>query len=845
MLTFPRLSSALPLRVLAVFVTMIASGSMHSTFTSVVAEEAATAPSGAGEVRQRIEQLQQERQGVEKDVSLRKAAVDVAIARVQDLQKQLQEASTRAENEQKAFELLQQKSQAVEQQSALLAEELKKHESADAAQMIASAAAARLDELIAARKQLETQLAGLRKQSVEWQSKAVESDQQIKALEAQKPEIQKSVTDTKTAADTAAQQLTVANDAMAAAEQVLAKKMAEHAAEQQRVDAAAAASTKFTDSLAALQKSLADLKAAAAETGVSPDDAVNGLVASITSLEPLQKNTTALVQQLTERRDALQPQLDAAKAEAQKKQAEQLAASEASKKASSAHQQAAEKLAAVEPQQNTLKTVMTDAQSRQQALAAQISGLEPSIQKLTAEVQLVRTETVAQQKLAEAALEPLGRFVSFSRHVAPILAKHCVACHNTRSPGGRLNLDSFAALNKGGESGPVLLAHKSSESLLLTMVEDGSMPKDTEPLSDEEKSMIRSWISVGAPLDAGLTASAELFDVMPETSQPLPPSNYRVAIPITATAFSPDGTLLASSGYHEVLLWNAADGTLIRRIANVAERVYDVEFTQDGKQLAVAAGTPGQLGEVKIFSAADGTLMHTLVRAKDAVFALSYSPDGNQLACGGADRSISVVSTVATENTPVGHVITKIEDHADWVMDVNWSPDGTRLVSSSRDKTSKVFDAKTGDPVITFSGHGEPVYSAAFLADGKSVVSGGGDKKLHIWNTADAKEIRAMAGYGGDIFRVLVVAGDRIFSASADRSVREHNAADGQLIRTFSGHGDWVYTVSLNAVRNVIASGSYDGEIRVWNSQDGSVQSSFKGMPNGPAAGSNVTASTR
>ncbi|MFN9968951.1 MAG: WD40 repeat domain-containing protein, partial [Phycisphaerae bacterium] len=128
---------------------------------------------------------------------------------------------------------------------------------------------------------------------------------------------------------------------------------------------------------------------------------------------------------------------------------------------------------------------------------------------------------------------------------------------------------------------------------------------------------------------------------------------------------------------------------------------------------------------------------------------------------------------------------------------------------------------------------------------GKTVVSGGGDKKLHVWNTADAKELRAMAGFGGEVFRVLVAAGDRVYSASADRNIREHNAADGQLIRTLSGHSDWVYTVTLNTARNVLATGSYDGEIRVWNSQDGSTQTSFIGIPKEQAAAANVTAVTK
>lgn len=787
------------------------------------------------QIRSEIEKQQQQRSEVEKQISLKKAATEISQGRVAELQKLLDEAQKRAEAEQGEFSKAHEQQQALETQLASLTEQLRQHETADGLEQAARAAQGRLDQLVGARTELEKKMAALRKSSVEFQSKAVESEQQVNALEAQRADLQKAATDSKTALDAADQQLTAASTALAAAAAALETQTTAVAAEQQRIDSATVSSQKLAESLLALQKSLDSLKEAARVMGVNSDEAINGLSAAITELQPLQKNTDALIQQVTLQRDALKPQFDAAKAEFDKKQAEQTAAAEGQKKAAEAFQTASTKIPALDAQQTALRTVAAEARAAQQIVNDQMMSLEPSVQKLAAEVQLVRTETVAQQKLAEAAMEPLGRFVSFSRSVAPIMAKHCVACHNTRSPGGRLNLDSWAALNKGGESGAALEAHKSSESLLLSMVTDGSMPKDADPLSEQEISIIRQWIDVGAPLDAGLIAGAELFDVMPESAQPMPPSSYRVAIPVTATAFSPDGSLLATSGYHEILLWKTDDGSLLRRITNVAERVYDIEFSKDGLLVAVAAGTPGQLGEVKLFSAADGSLQRTLVRAKDAVFAVSYSPDGTKIASGGADRSIIVVQVED------GAVVRRIEDHADWVMDINWSPDGVSLVSSSRDKTSKIFNASTGDPQITFGGHGEPVYSAAFLSDGKTVVSGGGDDKIRVWNTADAKELRAIAGIGGDVFRILVIAGDHILSASADRNVREHNAGDGALLRTMSGHADWVYTLAFSPGRNLMASGSYDGEIRVWNSTDGTMQTSFIAIPKDNSAG-NATA---
>lgn len=793
---------------------------------------------GTTGILQQIEQARQQQQDAERRLALKQGAVKVAEQRVRELQAQLDEATKRVEAETAEVSRIQQDTEKVTEQLANLTNLLQQHQAADALQTQADEAVARLEAIQTAKRQLESQLAALRKSSVEHQSQAVESEQKVQTLESTRAELQKAVTETKTAMDAAQAQSTAADAALATTKETLTNVSNERTLEQQRLDSATVASAKLTESIDGLQKSLDSLTESAKVMGANPEEALKGLAAAIADLKPLSKNASTLVEQLTTRRDAMTAKVEQSTAELKVKETEQSAMLQALQKATEAHQQAEQRIAELNQQQEMLRKMIVNAQTHQKMLNAQTQALDPSLQKLAAEIQLIRTETVARQKLAEAAMEPLGRFVSFSRHVAPIFAKRCVACHNTRSPGGRLNLDTFAALNKGGESGAAYESHKSQDSLLLMMIEDGSMPKDAEPLSPEEVELVRQWIDVGAPLDAGLLATAELFDVIPEAAQPLPPASYRVPIPVTATAFSPDGSLLATSGYHEVLVWKTDDGSMVRRISNVAERVYDLEFSQDGQLLAVAAGTPGQLGEVKLFSPADGSLTRTLVRARDAIFAVSFSPDGTQLASAGADRSI-VVARIAD-----GQILRRIEDHADWVMDINWSPDGKRLVSSGRDKTSKVFDSATGDPQITFSGHGEPVYSAAFLNDSKTVVSAGGDKRLRIWNSADAKEVRAITGFGSDVFRIVVAEGDRILSASADRNVREHTAADGKLVRTLSGHSDWVYTLAFSPVRNLIVTGSYDGEIRVWNSQDGSMQTSFIAIPKEASADS-ATASTK
>ncbi len=454
-----------------------------------------------------------------------------------------------------------------------------------------------------------------------------------------------------------------------------------------------------------------------------------------------------------------------------------------------------------------------------------IAAFKPNVDSAKTELAAISQEAIEKQTAAQSALIELGQLVSFSEKIAPIFAQRCLACHDTKTAKGRYNMNDFAAIVKGGESGAAVVPHDGDSSLLYTLIEDDSMPQDADPLTDEEKQIIKKWIETGAVLEARFEPKQPLIAVMPKMPQPAAPEAYRLPIPITTLAFDKDGQKLATSGYHEVLLYNAADGKIAHRFSNVAERVYDITFSPDGTKLAIAAGTPGQIGEAKVFDVASGKLLADPVRSGDSLFAVAYSPDGKKLATAGADRAVRVYDTTNYKE------ILLIEDHADWVMGLAWSPDGSKLATASRDKTSKVFDANTGDSLVTFNSHGQPVYGVSFSPDGKQAITGGRDKNIRVWNIADAKQVRAIGGFNDEIFRIVVTPEGQIFSASADKNARLHNLADGKALKTFSGHQEWVYAVAYHAGTKQLATGAYDGEVRLWNVDDAKSTSTFIAAP--------------
>jgi mono/diheme cytochrome c family protein len=431
---------------------------------------------------------------------------------------------------------------------------------------------------------------------------------------------------------------------------------------------------------------------------------------------------------------------------------------------------------------------------------------------------------VATRALAADAPPP----VSFSKDIAPLLLKKCQACHGSPEPKGGYQVSNYTLATKAGESEqPSITPGKPEESELFNLISsteaDTRMPKEADALSAEQIALVKRWIAEGAKYD-GADPKAPLASIVPKMAAPDPPQAYRRPVPITAVAFSADGQELAVSGYHEVTVWNPANGALVRRIKNVGERVQSLAYSPDGALLAVAGGTPGQAGEVKLFKSADGTLVNELGSMGDVAYRAVFNPAGTKLAVAGADRSIRVFDVANGKQEIL------IEDHADWVVGLAWSPDGAKLASASRDKTSKLFNAANGESLMTYSGQGDQIFGVAFAADGKLIFTAGADKKIHAWNPDDGAKKGEIAGFGREVLGVITSA-DKIFSCSADKTVQQHRAEGLKPFKTYAGHTDAVFCVAYHPMTGRVAAGSFSGELRVWNAEDGAAVATFIAAP--------------
>src|SRR4051812_17176213 len=166
--------------------------------------------------------------------------------------------------------------------------------------------------------------------------------------------------------------------------------------------------------------------------------------------------------------------------------------------------------------------------------------------------------------------------VSFKNEVAPILVERCQTCHNPEKNKGGYRLDSFETMMKAGESKKApIVAGRPGDSHLYQLItsadEDERMPAKGERLTAGQISTIEKWIAEGAKFDA-TDPVAPLLSLVPMRGHPQSPEKYSRPVPIMALAFSPDGKELAAGGYHEITLWDPANGKLVGRIGNIAQR---------------------------------------------------------------------------------------------------------------------------------------------------------------------------------------------------------------------------------------------------------------------------------
>jgi WD40 repeat protein len=401
--------------------------------------------------------------------------------------------------------------------------------------------------------------------------------------------------------------------------------------------------------------------------------------------------------------------------------------------------------------------------------------------------------------------------VSFIRDIAPILQRHCVACHGEGKAEGEWRADSLAALTQEGASGAdSFLAGNRAESEAFVRITstdaDLRMPLDGEPLSTLDIDAIGRWIDAGLPFD-GVSADILLVDEMPPPVHPAAPPSYATLPQVTALTFTPSGDLLVG-GWREVLVIDPVSGGVRSRIGNLPERSSRIAVHPAGDRFAVAGGVPGRLGEVRLFTLS-GDLLRVLAPGADIVHDVAWSPGGDRIAVASSDATVRIFDAES------GSLVRTIPGHRDWVLAVAWSPDGSRIATGSRDRTAKVFDAATGTLLATYGRHDAPVRGILFHPEGEEMISASDAQKWDRWKIAAAAHVRD-THLGGEVFQ-LVAAGEFFAAPSAQGKVHLFKLQDGEKVREYeTGTAARLISVAASVAADLVAAGTQDGRVVVW-----------------------------
>ncbi|OOF94051.1 hypothetical protein ASPCADRAFT_208654 [Aspergillus carbonarius ITEM 5010] len=261
---------------------------------------------------------------------------------------------------------------------------------------------------------------------------------------------------------------------------------------------------------------------------------------------------------------------------------------------------------------------------------------------------------------------------------------------------------------------------------------------------------------------------------------------------VESVAFAPDGRLASGAG--AIQIWDPATGTVQQTLGNPNDRAWSLAFSPDGTLLASSHLLDRT---IRLWDLATGTLQRILRGHPWSAQCVAFSPDGRRLASCSAGNIIKLwdldtmfCDSLSNDTQLTPHDLDRtFKGHKTYICSLTFSRDGRRMVSGSYDTTVRIWGFDT-DPngLVTSSLQriievNSVVIATVVSPDGQWLASTSEDKTIRIWNAETGSLRRTIEDYRC-IIRALAISGDGQWLASGDvdHTIRLWDPTTGALL---------------------------------------------------------------
>lgn len=157
--------------------------------------------------------------------------------------------------------------------------------------------------------------------------------------------------------------------------------------------------------------------------------------------------------------------------------------------------------------------------------------------------------------------------------------------------------------------------------------------------------------------------------------------------------------------------------------------------------------------------------------------------------------------------------------HMREVWDVTWGPFGHYFLSGGGDRIALLYSTEHTSPLRYFVGHDQDVDTVAFHPNGAYVFTGSCDKHVRMWACVNGYPVRLFTGHTGNITSLACSPSGKILASADDAgTIILWDLGPGKLLKRMRGHGKGgIWSLSWSVESTVLISGGADGTVRIWD----------------------------